>query len=179
MNNLKKIVMVLTIGLMAFSATAQSEKDQAIIKDADTAKKTLIETNPDLNKFFDNAAGYVIFPNVGKAAFIVGGASGNGVVYKKNGAKIGMASLKKLNVGLQAGGEAIIEVIFFETDKELEEFQKGKFKFDAGASATAIKSGESFNAKYSEGVAVFTQTKGGLMADISVGGQKFKYKAFK
>ncbi|CDF78964.1 conserved hypothetical protein (DUF500) containi ng Ysc84 actin-binding domain [Formosa agariphila KMM 3901] len=171
--------MVLTIGLMAFSATAQSEKDQAIIKDADTAKKTLIETNPDLNKFFDNAAGYVIFPNVGKAAFIVGGASGNGVVYKKNGAKIGMASLKKLNVGLQAGGEAIIEVIFFETDKELEEFQKGKFKFDAGASATAIKSGESFNAKYSEGVAVFTQTKGGLMADISVGGQKFKYKAFK
>ncbi|MBP1841106.1 YSC84-related protein [Formosa algae] len=178
MNNLKKIVMVFTIGLMAWSVTAQTDKDKEIIKDAAMAKQTLIDSNAGLKDFFYNAAGYVIFPNVGKGGFIVGGASGNGVLYKKGGTELGMASLKKLNVGLQAGGEAIIEVIFFETKTELDEFQKGKFKFDAGASATAIKSGESFNAKYSEGVAVFTQTKGGLMADVSVGGQKFKYEAF-
>ncbi|MFB9052314.1 YSC84-related protein [Formosa undariae] len=178
MNNLKKIVMVFTIGLMAWSVTAQSDKDKEIIKDAEIAKQTLLDGNEALNDFFNKAAGYVIFPNVGKGGFIVGGASGNGVVYEKGGSKIGVASLKKVNIGLQAGGEAIIEVIFFETNTELDEFKKGKFKFDAGASATAIKSGESFNAKYSEGVAVFTQTKGGLMADASVGGQKFHYKPF-
>ncbi|MHA7944392.1 lipid-binding SYLF domain-containing protein [Formosa sp. 3Alg 14/1] len=179
MNNLKKLVMVFTIGLMACTVSAQSDKDQEIIKDAEMAKQTLLDGNEALKDFFNKAAGYVIFPNVGKGGFIVGGASGNGVVYEKGGAKVGMASLKKVNIGLQAGGEAIIEVIFFETNTELDEFKKGKFKFDAGASATAIKSGESFNAKYSEGVAVFTQTKGGLMADASVGGQKFKFKPFK
>ncbi|MDW5288596.1 lipid-binding SYLF domain-containing protein [Formosa sp. PL04] len=179
MNNLKKLVMIFTIGLMAITANAQSEKDNEIIKDAEGAKETLLQGNPKLKDFFDKSAGYVIFPNVGKGGFIVGGASGNGVLYKKGGNKLGMASLKKVNIGLQAGGEAIIEVIFFESTTELENFQKGKFQFDAQASATALKSGESFNAKYANGVAAFTQTKGGLMADASVGGQKFKFKAFK
>ncbi|WP_435132506.1 YSC84-related protein [Formosa sp. A9] len=179
MNNVKQFIMVLAMGFMVVATHAQSEKDQKIIADADAAKATLLEASPDLKDFFNKAAGYAIFPNVGKGGFIVGGAAGNGVLYKKGGKKLGMASLAKVNVGLQAGGEAIIEVIFFETDTELNEFMKGKFKFDAGASATAIKSGESFNAKYSEGVAVFTQTKGGLMADVSVGGQKFKFDAFK
>ncbi|QDO94774.1 lipid-binding SYLF domain-containing protein [Formosa sediminum] len=179
MNNLKKLITILSIVCIASYSSAQTEKDKEIIKDAEVAKETLLKTTPELKNFFDKAAGYVIFPNVGKGGFIVGGASGNGVLYKQGGMELGMASLKKVNIGLQAGGEAIIEVIFFETNTELEEFQKGKFKFDAGASATAIKSGESFNAKYSEGVAVFTQTKGGLMADASVGGQKFKYTPFK
>ncbi|MGJ5640878.1 YSC84-related protein [Formosa sp. S-31] len=178
MKNLKNIFMVLALGLITVSVQGQTEKDKKIMTDADNAKTTLLTSNPDLKKFFNEAAGYVIFPNVGKGGFIVGGAAGNGVLYKKGGKKLGMASLKKVNVGFQAGGEAIIEVIFFETDKELKEFMESKFNFSAEASATALKSGESFNAKYTEGVAVFTQTKGGLMADVSVGGQKFNFEAF-
>ncbi len=127
--------------------------------------------------FFEDSAGYVIFPNVGKGGFIIGGASGNGVVYD-NGTAIGMADLKKLNIGLQAGGQAIIEVIFFETDVDLERFKKGDFQFAAETSAVALKSGIAFNAKYKDGVAVFALPKAGLMADASVGGQKFNYKAF-
>ena len=38
---------------------------------------------------------------MGEGALIVGGASGNGVVYE-NGSAVGMASLKKLDIGLQA-----------------------------------------------------------------------------
>jgi len=91
---------------------------------------------------------------------------------------VGMADLKKLNIGLQAGGQAIIEVIFFETDVDLERFKTEKFQFAAETSAVALKSGIAFNAKYKDGVAVFALPKAGLMADASVGGQKFKYKAF-
>ena len=43
-------------------------------------------------------------------------------------------------------------------------------------SAIAVKSGASKNAKYADGVAVFTEGIGGLMAEASVGGQKFTYK---
>jgi hypothetical protein len=43
-------------------------------------------------------------------------------------------------------------------------------------SAVALASGASANAKYREGVAVFTAAKGGLMYEARVGGQKFGYE---
>lgn len=170
-------IVTLTLFLFAISISAQSRKDEKIMADAEKAKSTLLETSPSLESFFENSAGYVLFPNVGKGGFIIGGASGNGVVYE-NGTAVGMADLKKLNIGLQAGGQAIIEVIFFETDVDLQRFKTEKFQFAAETSAVALKSGIAFNAKYKDGVAVFALPKAGLMADASVGGQKFKYKAF-
>lgn len=172
-----KSILVITVVLLGTSAFAQSKKDKKIMADAQKAKTTLLETSQGLERFFDESAGYVIFPNVGKGGFIIGGASGNGVVYE-NGSAIGMANLKKLNIGLQAGGQAIIEVIFFETDVDLQRFKTEKFQFAAETSAVALKSGIAFNAKYKDGVAVFALPKAGLMADASVGGQRFSYKAF-
>lgn len=160
---------------LAIGLNAQTSKDQKIIKDASKAKDKLMKMEVGLDQFFTNSAGYVIFPNVGKGGFIIGGASGNGVVYE-NGTMIGMADLKKLSVGLQAGGQAITEVIFFETAADLAEFKDGDYEFSAEASAVALKSGVSVNAKYKDGVAVFALPKAGLMADASVGGQKFEYK---
>jgi lipid-binding SYLF domain-containing protein len=70
---------------------------------------------------------------------IIGSASGNGVVYEKGIA--GMTSLKKLNIGLQAGGQAVIEFMFFETKAALVEFKKGNLEFSAEASAVIAKEG--------------------------------------
>lgn len=153
---------------------AQDTKDMKIFKDAEKAKNTLLDNDGGLQSFFEDSAGYVIFPNVGKGGLIIGGASGTGVVYQKEEV-IGMADLKKLSIGLQAGGQAIIEIIFFETETDLERFKEDEFQFAAGASAVAVKSGIAFNAKYKDGVAVFALPKAGLMADASVGGQRFEY----
>jgi len=160
---------------LAVGVNAQSDKDKKIIRDSDQAKEKLMTMEIGLDQFFNNSAGYVIFPNVGKGGFIIGGASGNGVVYE-NGTMVGMADLKKLSIGIQAGGQAITEVIFFETPEDLAEFKDGDFEFSAEASAVALKSGVAVNAKYRDGVAVFALPKAGLMADASVGGQKFDYK---
>ena len=169
---------ILTVMMLLFLSTGlqAQNKDAKIIKDAKNAKAKMIAEDPGLKTFFDNSAGYVIFPNVGKGGFIVGGASGNGVVYD-DGTLIGMASLKKIDVGLQAGGQAISEVIFFETQQGLEDFKSENFEFTAQASAVAVKSGKAENAKYKDGVAVFALPKAGLMAEASVGGQKFSYRA--
>lgn len=176
MKTLKTMVALLFL-LTGIVATAQSQKEQKLIDDAEQAKATLLKTDPALEEFFDESAGYVIFPNVGKGGLIVGGASGNGIVYEA-GEAIGTADLKKLNIGLQAGGQAIIEVIFFETPVDLERFKNDNFEFAAETSAVALKSGIAFNAKYKDGVAVFALPKAGLMADASVGGQRFDYKPF-
>ncbi|PRX56672.1 lipid-binding SYLF domain-containing protein [Flagellimonas meridianipacifica] len=177
MRTLKFFALVFIVSMFSVGINAQSKKDRKIINDAKKAKKTLLKADAGLQRFFDDSAGYVLFPNVGKGGFIIGGASGNGVVYE-GGEMIGMANLKKLNVGLQAGGQAIIEIIFFETSVDLDRFKEGKFQFSAEASAVVLKTGIAASAKYKDGVAVFALPKAGLMADASVGGQKFGYKPF-
>jgi len=42
----------------------------------------------------------------------------------------------------------------------------------------AINTGAAAKARFKNGVAVFTATKGGLMFEASVGGQKFKFTPF-
>ena len=177
MKHLKNIAVIMFVMALSLPVLGQNKKDKKVIKDADKAVATLLKVNPDMRHYFDKSAGCVIFPNVGKGGFIVGGASGNGVLYQY-GVKKGMAHLTEFNIGLEFGGEALIEVIFFETLDEVNKFKEGNFQFDAGITATAIKSGMSMDAKYKDGVAVFTHAKGGLMAEASVGGQKFKYKPF-
>jgi lipid-binding SYLF domain-containing protein len=153
---------------------AQDSKQERIEDDSKAAKSEFIKTDKLMQSLFDNAAGYVIFPNVGKGAVGVGGAAGNGIVYEK-GKATGTATLKQLTVGLQMGGQVYSEVIFFETKDALDKFKDGKFEFSGQASAVAVKAGASTNVKYREGVLVFTQAKGGLMYEASVGGQKFSY----
>ncbi|SRR5690606_3399592 len=177
MKTLKRII-IISLLVVSFGALGQNDKDKEIMADAQKAKQTLIAADKGLEKFFNNASGYAIFPNVGKGGLIIGGASGNGVVYK-NGIAIGMTSLKKINVGLQAGGQAVIQVIFFETDEALEKFKKGNYEFSAEASAVIAEEGTSENANYSDGVVVFALPKAGLMVDASIGGQKFEFHSFK
>jgi lipid-binding SYLF domain-containing protein len=107
---------------------------------------------------------------------VVGGAGGNGVVYQK-GKVIGTAKMVQVNVGAQVGGQAYREVIFFENKDALDRFKNNKLEFAGQVSATAAKAGASANAKYREGVQVFTEEKGGLMLEASLGGQKFTYKS--
>ncbi len=173
-----KSITIACILLVAFVGSAQTKEDQRIINDAQKAKTMLIKTNAGIDGYFKNASGYAIFPNVGKGGLLVGGASGNGAVYE-HGVLIGMADLKKLNVGLQAGGQAITEVIFFETEAALQEFKSGNYEFSAELSAVALESGKALNANYNDGVVVYAMPKAGLMADASIGGQKFTFHPFK
>ncbi|MCB1124330.1 MAG: hypothetical protein KJT03_22450, partial [Verrucomicrobiae bacterium] len=123
---------------------------------------------------FKEAYGYAIFPTIGKAGFWIGGAFGKGEVYEK-GKFLGEARLTQGSVGFQWGGQAYVEVIFFENERNLENFKDSNFALSAQASAVAAAEGAAANAKYEHGVAVFTVAKGGIMLEASVGGQKFKY----
>ncbi|MHC4409912.1 MAG: YSC84-related protein, partial [Planctomycetota bacterium] len=90
---------------------------------------------------------------------------------------IGTAKLKFLSVGAQVGGQSYIEVIFFENKASLDKFTSDSFEFGAQATAIAVTAGAAADADYQDGIEVFTMLKKGLMAEASVSGQKFKYKA--
>ncbi|MGA1236041.1 MAG: YSC84-related protein, partial [Limisphaerales bacterium] len=76
------------------------------------------------------------------------------------------------------GGQVYSEVVFFETAESLKNFKEGNFEFSAQVSAVAAAEGASANAKYKQGVLVFTLARGGLMYEASVGGQKFSYESY-
>jgi lipid-binding SYLF domain-containing protein len=144
--------------------------------------------------FFHKSYAYAVFPTVGEAGFVVGGALGKGHVYV-NGHLVGDTTMGQASVGFQAGGKAYSQVIFFEDRQALEKFESGTFQFEAGASAIAITasasasvgtSGTSAGASadqnvaratgaYQNGMAVFTIAKGGLMYAATIAGQKFSY----
>jgi len=126
-------------------------------------------------QLFEKAHGYAVFPIVGKAGMGFGGAYGTGTVFEK-GEEIGTTTLKQARMGFEFGGEVYREIIFFGDEETLDDFTKGNFELGAQASAVALTKGASMNADFADGVAVFTQTKGGMMFDVSVGGQKFTFE---
>ncbi len=176
MRNLNRIlvtIMVCALNTAPIFGQTTAKKNK-IIADSQTAKTEFIKSDPLMKALFDKAYGYVIFPNVGKGGFGIGGAAGNGVVYEHN-KRIGMAKLSQVSIGFQAGGQAYREVIFFESKNEMDRFKESRFEFSAQASAVAVTEGASANVKYTNGVMVFTMQKGGLMYEASIGGQKFTF----
>ena len=166
--------LIFTALISPATVRAQDSDDSKLMTDSKEAKAEFIKADGLMKNLFDDAYGYVIFPNVGKGAIGVGGAAGNGIVYEK-GEIIGTAKMKQVSVGFQFGGQAYREVIFFENKAALDRFKEEKFELAAQVSAVAVTKGASANVKYKEGVMIFTQEKGGLMYEAAVGGQKFSY----
>jgi len=150
-------------------------KDTKLQNEVKDAIKVFVDGNPEMKDHFNKAYGFTVFPKITKAGLGIGGAGGHGLVFDDK-TVIGESKLSQGTFGLQAGGQTYMEVIFFEDQPALDRFTAGKVKFSGQASAVALKDGASTDINYQDGVAIFTKTIGGLMAEASVGGQGFKYK---
>ena len=149
----------------------------------------------DVAPLFKIAYGYAVFPTIGRGGLGVGGAHGKGQVYK-GGEVTGFTSLTDVTIGLQAGGQAYSQIIFFENEHAYNKFTGGNFEFEAAATAIAIQSGASASAgtaggasagassggsggsyagKFDSGMLVLTMAKGGLMYQATIGGQKYTF----
>jgi lipid-binding SYLF domain-containing protein len=183
-------IMAVVVGLMlALSTPAQADKYANTI--------SVFQKSEAVQPFFKNSYGYAVFPTIGKGGIGIGAAYGEGQVYR-GGKVTGTASLAKMSIGFQLGGQAFSQMIFFEDKRAYDEFTSGEFEFDASASAVAITAGAQAKAgtegatagasagpatgaqakaSYHKGMAVFVHTKGGLMYEAAIGGQKFSFKA--
>jgi lipid-binding SYLF domain-containing protein len=163
---------------MTLSAAAETPPPVSLVRDESDAAAVIAkfkQKDPGLAKVFDEAAGYVVFPTVAKGGLGVGGARGKGYVYQQ-GRLIGRSTLTQLSIGLQAGGQAYSEVIFFKDAAALDNFKQGHLKLDAQASAVALTERVAKDVAYRNGVAIVTMAEGGLMYEASVGGQKLSFK---
>ena len=185
MNRIMRFV-VLTLAFALLSSPARADNYEQ-------TKKMFVDAG--ITKMFQTSYGYALFPTIGKAGFVVGGAYGKGRVYEQ-GKYIGDTAMTQATIGFQLGGTGFSQVVFFQDKRALNEFTTGNFEFGAEAQATALTaalsasantaggsvaaSGGKNNAKiassgYNKGIATYTITKGGLMYEASVGGQKFSF----
>ena len=186
---LKRLMLMLASLVLALSP---------VLAHADAYQDTIniFKKAGESGKYFATAYGYAVFPTIGKGGIGVGAAHGSGHVYAK-GKYVGDTTMNQVTVGLQLGGQAYSQIIFFEDERAFKEFTGGNFEFGADASAIAITAAANAKASttgssagasggkndaataggYHKGMATFTVAKGGLMYEASVGGQKFSYKA--
>ena len=180
------LMLVATLFLAAVPAFADEYDDTV----------ALFKNAGESGTFFQKSYGYAVFPTIGKGGLGVGAAHGSGRAYAQ-GKHVGDVKVNQLSIGLQAGGQAFSQIVFFEDKRAFDEFARGEYEFDATVQAVAITSSATASAgtagssagaaggkkdattvgNYNKGMAVFTVAKGGLMYQAAVGGQKFSYKA--
>lgn len=180
-----KYFLVMMLLALPFSAAMADEYEDTV----DIFKNAGASGN-----FFSNSYGYALFPTIGKGGIGIGAAHGSGRVYEQ-GKYVGDTTMNQLSIGLQLGGQAYSQIVFFEDKRSFDEFTSGNFEFSADANAVAITAAASASAstggssagasggkkdattagKYHKGMAVFTVAKGGLMYQAVLAGQKYKY----
>lgn len=173
------VLLAFTAFLLSACATAPGSdlKREELRAKADQALQTARYTDSTLAPLLDSAKGYAVYPSVGKGGVGVGGAYGRGILYE-NGVATGFTDLSQATIGFQLGGQKYTEILVFNQQRALDRFKFDELTFSSQATAVALKSGAGGNAKFKDGVAVFTMGEAGLMFEASIGGQNFSYQPF-
>ena len=176
--------------LLAFSTAPMAQEVQDFSETIE-----LFRSIPEVQPYFQSAYGYAVWKRIARGGLGIGAATGRGQVYV-NGQVMGFSRLVDVTIGLQAGGQAYRQIIFFENQAAYNEFTEGNFEFDASASAVAVTASAQASAGtqgsqatagagkpssaaaggYQNGLQVFTMAEGGLMYQATIGGQKYNFR---
>ena len=182
---MKKILATLCVaGAFSLSAFAASSKD-TIDERLENAKTTLdqIMGTPDKaipNSILQQATCVGVIPGLKKAAFVVGGEYGRGVVSCRTGhgwSAPAFISLEGGSFGFQIGGQSTDLVLVAVNDKGFQDLLKSKFKIGGDAAASAGPVGRNAQAstdwKLNAELLTWSRSKG-LFAGIDLNGAVIK-----
>jgi lipid-binding SYLF domain-containing protein len=144
--------------------TASVDGTLASFKAKDRSLQTLIA----------KAVGWAVFPEIGKGGIGLGGSYGQGEVFER-GKLIGYADVTEFSAGLQLGAQSLSQILLFLRQEDLNSFKRGEWTFSGNVSAVALAEGAAATTDSSKGVIVLVDTKGGLMAEAAVGGQRYRF----
>lgn len=164
------VFFVLTFPRMTFAATA-GEIDRDVIN----ALTKLYKTTPAAKKLSGIAKGILVFPNIIKGGFIVGGEYGEGAL-RVGGKTTGYYNTVSASYGLQAGAQSFGYALFFLNQSDLKYLEKSD-GWEIGVDPNVVlvdkglaRSLSTTTAK--SGIYAFFFNQKGLMADLSIAGSK-------
>lgn len=130
---------------------------------------------PGLSNAIQSAYAYAVFPDVGKGAFIVGGAGGRGVLYE-HGMPTGNVKITKASFGASIGAESMAELVILSNQDEVNKLKSGSFDLGGNIQAVVIQQGGSVPIGTVRGTMVYVMPRGGAMVDVSVAGQRITFE---
>jgi SH3 domain-containing YSC84-like protein 1 len=152
------------------SAEAREE-----VQDATAAFKRVVAARPIPQAILDKAVGVAAFDNLVKAAFIVGGTGGDGVIVRKTPNGWGAPAFVNLagaSVGAQIGGSRTDAVLLFMNQAALDSLANGKIEFGTSIQAVAgpvTADAESLSKSTAAHILVYAKQEG-LFAGASANG---------
>jgi lipid-binding SYLF domain-containing protein len=165
---------VLALCACATAPKSQAKRD-ALVTRAEATLQEMRSADPGLGPMLDNAAGYAVFPSIGKGGVIAGAAYGRGVLFER-GRHVGFVELNQGSIGAQLGAQTFSELIVLQNRDAVNRMKRGDFSIGTTASAVALTAGAAASASFEDGIVVFVVPRGGLMAELSVGGQTINYE---
>jgi len=175
---LTRLIMFALAAVLVFtqgSGIANAASAAAIDADADAALMKLYEHKPVAKMLSEKAAAVLIFPNIVKAGFIVGGQYGQGAL-RKQGKTVGYYSSAAGSYGLQAGAQSFGYVMFLMTDSAVNYLNKSDgWEIGVGPSIVVVDEGIAkslTSTTLKSDVYAFIFDQKGLMAGIGLQGSK-------
>jgi len=166
--------LILALAALALGP-ARAASGDVLEQDSEAALKALYAKAPGAKALGAKAKGILVFPNVTRAAFVLGAQGGDGVLFE-NGKVTGQYRTGAFSAGLQAGVQSYGYALFFVTDEDLN-YLKTSSGWSLGvgptiviADAGAAKDVSTLTGK--KGVYGFIFDQKGLMAGMGLAGQK-------
>ena len=150
-------------------------KRQAIDASVDGTLTRLFSTVQGSRELASKAQGVLVFPDVKKAAFIVGAEHGEGAL-RVGGKTEGYFATSAASFGLQAGAQSTAVIFLFMTQDSLDKFRNAAGWSVGGDVAVSVvkvgANGSIDTTSASSQVVALVLTNTGLMADVSLSGTK-------
>ena len=170
------LLMFVSVTLGSFgagSALAASAKE--IDKKASRALSTLYKTTPGAKDLAEKAKAVLIFPDIVKAGFMVGGQFGDGAL-RKGGKTVAYYRSLAGSYGFQAGAQTFGYVLFFMDDASLKYLDQSD-GWEVGTGPSLVVLDEGFGKSLStttlqSGVYAFVFNQKGLMGGVGIQGTK-------
>jgi lipid-binding SYLF domain-containing protein len=179
MDQTRRLLLLSAPALLGAAVVASKEAHAAsssqINHAANRAVAQLYATTPKARALDDRAVGVLVFPRIIKAGLIVGGQSGNGVLWV-NGKTTAFYNLSAASFGLQAGAQAFSYALFFMTRSSLDYLQKSDgWAIGSGPSIVVVDQGAAASlttTTLTQDVYAFPFGAHGLMAGLGLEGSK-------
>jgi lipid-binding SYLF domain-containing protein len=169
------LILSIVLGLSFLAYPAFAETAKVIDQKVEDALKTLYETTPAAKDFSKIAKGILVFPDIVKGGFIIGGQFGEGAL-KKDGRTVGYYNTVAASYGLQAGLQKFGYALFFITDKGLKYLESSNgWEIGVGPSIVVVDKGAAGALTTTTGkdnIYAFFFSQKGLMAGLGLQGSK-------
>ena len=156
--------------------TVANGGDPELVAKSQAALQQLFDTTPKAKELQYQAKAVVVFPDLVKAAFIVGAEGGKGVMFDPDGKVLGYYRARAVSYGLQAGAKSFSQAMFLMTDAAITALTSGAgLSVGVGPSVVVVDAGMAKSmttTTLKSDVYAFIFSQQGLMAGLGIQGQR-------